>query len=220
MKFLHAELSKVFEWDENYLPTLIIENKKLFNEIIIDLLEQTEEGYEGKTFILDEKDRNIIKETKLIIEPYSLTLANKEISAYVSKFLISRVKETNIDIEEKLKPLYTFVQSTFLELPLEIEIEKTINQTHLTKVFPYKIYDDSNTILEKIVNYTRTMMEFNLKKMFIFVNLKQYLDESEYAGFANFVRMEKINVLLIEQNKSYSRGEEKYYIVDKDFCII
>lgn len=62
------------------------------------------------------------------------------------------------------------------------------------------------------------MTDLSIANIFIFVNLKQYLSKSEYNNFINFIKVKKINILLIENRTTYSNENEKILIIDKDLC--
>lgn len=80
------------------------------------------------------------------------------------------------------------------------------------------VHDESETIIEKVYNYTNVMTDLSIANIFIFVNLKQYLSKSEYNNFINFIKVKKINILLIENRTTYSNENEKILIIDKDLC--
>ena len=162
--------------------------------------------------------------TEDIIKHYIISdnnpLQNKEINKYLNDYLLSKMKETYIDLDNYLKPVYQFIKESFMDLPLEIDIEQLFNQRQLTKLYPYTIIDDSETIVEKVFNYTRIMREFSISDFFIFVNLKQYLTDDDYELFSNYVLNEKINVLLIENEVISRLPTDKYLIIDNDLCEI
>lgn len=218
MKFLYKDISTALEWKENEIPVLIIENIHLFNRLVIDVYEQLELGYEKNFSLLNEQDKNVEKEAKFILEPFSLTINNKDVQLFLNKLLLNSMKETYIDLDEKLKPIHSFYSNAFLDLPLDIEIDANFNQKTLAKLFTYVVHDDSETIIEKVYNYTNVMTDLSIANIFIFVNLKQYLSKSEYNNFINFIKVKKINILLIENRTTYSNENEKILIIDKDLC--
>lgn len=220
MKFIYKDISNVLEWTENQLPILQIENQSFFNQVIIDIYEQVHFGYEESFSLIDDKDRTIHSNSRLILEPISLTTNNKDVQKYLGNLLINEMKETYIDLDEKLKPIYNFYEKSFLELPIDIEIDRNFNQRTLSKLFPFTIHDDSETVIEKVYNYLNVMTELNLVDFYIFVNLKQYLVQYEYDNFINFIFNKKIKVLLVENSSDLSHADECCLIVDEDLCEI
>lgn len=220
MKFLYNDIEQVLKWTENEIPNLVIENKTMFNTVIRDLHNQIVEGYDGVARLLDDNDSSIMKESVLIVDPFSISLENREILNFLSNYLLDKMKETYADLDNKLRPILNFIKETYLDLSLDIEVGEVFNQKSLAKVFPVSVYDESDLLIDRVTSYTKVMTDFNISRFFIFVNLKHYLEENDYITLISHIMNEKINVLFIEDRVHLCVEQEKYLIIDNDLCLI
>ena len=220
MKFIHKDITNVLTWSENEIPVITIENKHFFNKIVFDLYEHINFGYGESFSMFNDKEQNITKEVKVVLEPFSLSIDNKDTQQHLNKLLLNKMKETYHDLDKYLKPIYKFYEETFLEVPLDIEVDPNFNHKTLSKLFSYAIHEDSETLIEKIYNYINVMVDLNLSNVFILINVKQYLTQEEYSSFINFLLYKKIQILLIENNSSVIHEVERKLIIDHDLCEI
>ena len=71
-----------------------------------------------------------------------------------------------------------------------------------------------------MIDYIRAYNKICKVSVFIFVNLKDYLESYELEQLYEFSEYEKLNLLLIEGHFSDVLDQEKNLIYDKDMCII
>lgn len=98
--------------------------------------------------------------------------------------------------------------------------KNSITIQELCKLFDLKIEVESETFLEKIIDYISTCSEYQNIKVFVFVNLKTFLSPEDLKLFYKYVFNNKIQVLLLENSEHYILNEEIITIIDNDLCEI
>lgn len=101
-----------------------------------------------------------------------------------------------------------------LEFDLEFEISS------LLKIFNMHLLNNAQGLLENIIEYIKAQSRICNIKNFFFINLKDYLNEKDIDMLYEFVRYEKVNLILIESHQSHVNLQEKRWILDMDRCII
>ena len=88
------------------------------------------------------------------------------------------------------------------------------------KLFHVSIEEDYVNLQEKLISYLRLCAELLNKKLVIFVNLKAYLSEGNLLELYQMAGYFKIQLLLIESVEGEALPPEKYFIIDRDQCLI
>jgi len=222
MRVLFKNYALEIELQENKVVNLVIENAKAFSEICQDLWKQVN-GEAGNIILSDnEKVKSISKEVDCIFNPFSLKCNDKKI---LTKIYQEISKEAEFCLQDKMaevnSKIVEFVEQLISIVPYDICFEPDMDITGLLKLYNVAFEDSNGSLLEKIVEYIRIMSKLCGIKVFVFINLKQYLDENELMQLYEFCFYEKIYIINLEayQDKIISSAE-KYWIIDKDFCII
>lgn len=80
--------------------------------------------------------------------------------------------------------------------------------------------DDYDRLGEKILDYIELVTEYDRKKLFIMLNLRSYIDDSEMEYFMKEVLQRKYHVLMIESSEHKKLLYEKRTVVDAFLCEI
>lgn len=140
--------------------------------------------------------------------------------------LLSRLSEKALDEEHfsKTNEIMSQIEQYMLELisdfDVSVHLENSMDIAMLLKAAPVTVSDICATLPEKICNYAKIENEFFGKKIFAFVNLKQFLSEEDIEDVYKFFRYEKLYLLLFEGYQKYNSKNEHVLIIDKDMCII
>ena len=96
-----------------------------------------------------------------------------------------------------------------------------IDIKQLYKMMDLKVEENLDSYLEQILNYINVVREVFNTKLFIFVNLKDYISDEEYEEIYKYIQLNKINIFLIESKvPKESYNWEKLWIIDEDLCEI
>ena len=223
MMLAHPMFSKIIDFKNEMINILIIENQKFITQLIEDIINQI--NGENGDFVLSEDfiPLDMQKHLEIIIDFFNLDINNKKVLTAI----YNKIKKIAYDDENYIKTenfkteafnyIETLINQT--EYPLILDVQFDISG--LLKLFDVKIEINSNTFLEKIIDYMSVLYEFLNRKCIVFVNLMSYLDISEIELLYKEIQYKKYNVLFIENSFRTKIGEyENIYIIDEDMCEI
>lgn len=219
MILTHYELNEPIEFKDGIVNVLVIENSGLMTKMIEELLNQSEKGEGG--FVLFEKDKSVpISETEIIINPFSADINERSI---LNK-LYAAMKKDALD-EELFLSTNTFLSD--IEMCLQKIIERQPQEleslppdlTDLFKALNVR-FSVSGSLDERLCDYIDICSEYRKTKLFIFVNLKSFLTESEIVQLYAHSIYTKKAVLMIENQQFQALEYEIVRIIDLTLCEI
>ena len=90
----------------------------------------------------------------------------------------------------------------------------------LLKLYEVRIEPQCNTVLERLIEYTKVLTRLLRKKLLIITNISSFLNQSDIKELVNMCVYLKMNLLLIESKELDFHGHIKTYIIDNDNCLI
>ena len=221
MKFCYPEINKTFDTSRSVVDTVIIENQHLLFSLIKDIKEQIE-GNDGKA-VLSQNDKilPISNNLECLSEfiPFDL---NKRVLVNKANALLEQIALQSDNYEstmQLLSSIEAFLLNTSFEMPGDIAFSK-VNLTTLIKAVGLEFVDEYDSLAEKIIDYMELVREYERDKLFITVNLRSYIDDSEMDKFMKTVLQHQIHLIMIE-NREYERlPDEDRYIIDTGLCEI
>ena len=221
MRLVNSVLDFDIVLEEGNPFVLIIENKRVFSQVVNQLWKEV--GGETGDWVLSncEKSLSLSKNVDIVFNPYSVNPNDRKVLAKLYSELSDIVSEKYRTIFEKangnaveLLSLVTQDAPYFLRYDLEVDM------TSILKMFNVQIDSDGDSLLEKLIDYIRAYNNICRISIFVFVNLKDYLEIDELEQLYEFAQYEKANLLLIEGRQSEILKQENTLIYDKDMCII
>ena len=221
MRLAYYDFDEAFEFEENSIVSLIIENQNAFMEFARDISAQTE-GLEGKAVLSeDNKIIEFAKHCEIIFNfaPFEInrkTLLSKVVADIEKK----GVRENYYEKTQKiLSEIENHILNIALDYNCEFSFEK-LNFSSIVKAAGIKIEESGYSTLEKIIEYMELVLNFEKTFLFVFVNMRSYFCEDDMNDFFDTVINHKINALFLE-NREYKRYQnEKRMIIDADLCKI
>lgn len=223
MRLVYKKLNFEISFSENKSVVCFIENHKEFSVFLQGFVEQLNGDGEGDLLLSDGTDSvDILKKCAIIFNPLCLDCNNKkilsslfkELSGYSNDFFAEKIAEINSLIINYFDNLQ---EKSYYPLSFNLEVQPT----DLFKIYNVQIaVDNSDSVLEKIIEYLRVNNEICGLTMFVFVNLKSYLSEEELKELYKYCFYAKIFLLLVESHYQPILEDEDGWIIDKDLCII
>ena len=208
---------------ENQSVIFVIENPKAYSEILESFWNQTRGNGSADGLILseDEKIKDISKELECIFNPFDLDCNNKKV---LSKLYTELQEMTNINLIQEVaeinQNLVKFLDQVTNQVPYPIDFELELNLQALFKLYQVRVETEEGDLLNRVISYLKVMHRICNIKVYAFVGLKQYLQEEELRQLYEFVSYEKIFLIMLEAGESGRLDSEKYWILDRDLCII
>lgn len=83
-----------------------------------------------------------------------------------------------------------------------------------------EIREDHDSLGERLVDYMELVTEFDRKKLFVTLNLRSYISDTEAALLMQTVLAHGYSLLMLESSEHPRLPEEQRYIVDQELCEI
>lgn len=221
MRLVHSGYGIDIEICENEVNLLCIEKKKSFADLIQEMLDQ-KNGKDGQ-FILSEKDKiiNMAKEVEIIINPFVLDCNEKRVQQKLYQEVYEQaVSKYLLETTELNAKIISYLEKITLSVPYDIIFDLEENIQGMLKIYGVRIEQQTSSLLEKITDYLKILVRMCRIKIYIFVNLKTYLDPEDLKKLYEFAFYEKLNIILIENQVIEKINCEKVCILDQDMCII
>ena len=223
MKLVHPLLEKPILFEENMANILVVENQKVFAEMVWELFNQTNGG-EGQFILSSElKQLELNKRMDLVIDLFSLDFNQKKI---LNK-LFSQLKEiaTGGEYYEDsmclIGEITTYLERIMQSIQYPLGYNSEFDISTIFKLVDVKIDITYETLLEKIIDYITLIQEFLGINLFVFVNLKCFLSFEELEQLYLSIAYKKCNILLLENSINEKRLEQEIIrIIDSDLCEI
>ena len=219
MTFCNPEISGVFDTAIPFVNSLVIENQRLFFELITDISEQID-GCERRSVMSDgDKILAFSKRAELLTTFVPFEMNRKTL---VSK-IISAAEKTAVNSENYMKTmqLMTNIENYIADILSEFDCSLNypkISPASIIKAAGIEIDEGDGGLCEKVVDYMSLVREFDCEKLFITVNMRSYVTDDDAELFMKTVLDHEFNILMIE-NRDYRRlTYEKRLTVDADLC--
>lgn len=220
MKIIFPPLTSPVVLSDEYVTTIVIENRKNYYEIVNDLYSQVNKS-DGR-IILSQSDKmiDISKNVELIMQYIPFDCNKKSL---VTK-LHQKLKEiANNSYYSETMDILSNLQEYLFEIADTYSSSLVINEVDITgllKTANVSFSDDFDSLSSSIFSYCANVVNLEGNKLFIFVGLRNYIDDDECELLVRTLIDHKITVLLLE-NRCFSVMKlEKRIIIDKDLCVI
>ena len=216
----HYEFDSPLSFDEGFIPALVIENPRYMTKFLNELLNQSNKGEGGFELYENDVPISISDKVEIVINPFSANVNEREI---LNK-LYAVMKKDALDEE-------FFLDTNSFLSEIEVNMKKIMmrQSVSLDSDTPdiigfFKLlgvcFAVPDSLLEKICDYIDICSEYLKTRLFIFVNLKSFLNESEIIQLYNHSKYHKTRILMIEGRQSTFLENETVRVIDEDLCEI
>lgn len=204
--------------------TLIIENPKLFREMLTDINNQYA-GMEGGFYLYDDfKEYSVNKELELINSPLLQSVNDKKIISKLYEELKREIVESEYErFKEIENNIIGFLKKLIFNSNVELDINESIEISDVLKTSGVKIQDqffDFN-LTGKLLQGLIVLDIFIHPKAIVCINIRDLFSKEEWEEFVKEVILRGINLVIIESHHNgVVISDEKIYTIDKDLCEI
>lgn len=222
MNIISEYFDNSFELKSKVINTLLIENRELFISFIKQLhIEMSTE--EGKIILQDDlKELGFKKYAELIIDPFTLDPNNaKNLKKLYEKIIDN---SSNEEIYEKRLVFENVLKDYIEEIVFSSDYELIydgLDYQNIFKAVNLHIDTEVNNLTSMIIDYMRISSDLSGTKLFIFVNLDNFLTDADLIELQNFICYNNITVFCLQnQLKRKLIENENLRIIDEDLCEI
>ncbi len=222
MNIISEYFDSSLELKSEVINTLLIENRELFISFIKQLhIEMSTE--EGKIILQDDlKELSFKKYAELIIDPFTLEPNNaKNLKKLYEKIIDN---SSNEELYEKRLVFENVLKNYIEELVFSSDYEliyDSLDYQNIFKAVNLHIDTETKNLASMIIDYMRISSDLSGTKLFIFVNLDNFLTDEDLIELQNFISYNNIIVFCLQnQLKRKLVENENLRIIDEDFCEI
>ena len=214
-------LNGVLNSYENQILVLSIENHLAYSNILETLWKQYKG--EGGDFILSDESKELKLSQKMecIYNIFNTNTNDRKIITKLYQELTFQndtlLQEESVLFKQELISYFDKVIST---VPYSLKYNFDTDLSSLMKSISVEIDDDSDSLLEKTMQYIKLMNQICGVEIFVIPNLKAYFSTEEIIQLYEFTIYNKIYFIVIEAIQTPHIEGEKGWIIDDDLCII
>ena len=219
MKLAYGSMEHIIRLGEGYVSELIIENKKMFFEMVNNIVMQTE-GLPGNC-VLSIADRPVefSKYADVIVQlaPFQINKKSLLTKLYATIEQKAIQSEHYMKTAELLGNMESYIFSLVDDLPFDITCKKIAIGPIIRAISP-EIDESEKTTLEKLFAYMELVRELDRDRLFITINLRTYFSDEDLERFIESVTLHDFKVLLLENVSFHPLKSTKRYVIDDDLC--
>lgn len=221
MRLVNKKYGLEFLLSEEGVLNIVCENRTAFEVMVADLIGEISGG-DGAWILSDsEEESSLSKYADIIINPFAISCNDR-------KILNTVYKELHVITDQVYPELYAEANSKMLELidaividvPYALEYEPCVEVEGIFKQYNIRFDEEFTSLAEKVINYIKTTSQVLRKKVFILVNIKAYLEDSDIQQIYKESMYSKVFLVLLESKDNTKLSEEKKVLIDSDLCII
>lgn len=222
MKLAYHLLSSPIKINEESVNILVIENQKIFSEILTDLSNQMNKTKGNVVLSYDNTPIEISKNMEVITEFIPFELNKRSILSKLLKRVdtIAQNEVFFMKTKELSSQISEYAQLLADEIEFDIDFLHEYEVSCILKAINFKLRDDYASISEKIIDYMLLVREFENDKCFVLVNFRNYVSNSEISDFYKTVLYNKLKVLIVSASDYPLSPYETKTIIDMDLCQI
>lgn len=219
MKLVYENMDHILRFGNGYVNELVIENKKMFFEMVNNVHLQSE-GATGK-FVLSISDKPVEfsrhADVTTQFAPFQLNRKSLVTKLCTTLEQESSNAENYTKTGEMLTKLEAYIHHLAEELPFEITCQKVAIGPVIRALTP-EIEAGDKTALEQIFAYMESIRELDRDRLFIMINMRAYFTDEEMTRFIESVCLHDFKMLLIESTAYPPLSKVKRHIIDNDLC--
>ena len=219
MKLVYTNMGHILRFDAGYVNELIIENKKMFFDVV-DSMHRQAEGLHGDC-VLSVSDRPVefSKYADLTVQFAPFQINRKSLLTKLNAALEKNAQspETYSKTGEMLGELERYILELSGDLPFEINCQKFAIGPIIRALAP-EIEENDKSPIEKVFAYMELVREFDRDKLFIMVNMRSYFSDEEMEKFTESASLHGFKILLLESYEASKLNNTKRFVVDADLC--
>ena len=219
MKLIYKDMGHILSFDKGYVNELVVENKKMFFDIISNVTMQSE-GQKGDCVLsIGNKPVEFSKYADVTTQFAPFNINRKSLLTKLCACLEQRSVDTEnyIKTGELLSLIEKYIMDLAEELPFEISCQK-LSMGQIIRAISPEIEEENKSTLEKVFSYMEMVRELDRERLFIMVNMRSYFSDGEMEIFIESVCLHDFKLLLIENISQNRLKNTERYTVDEDLC--
>lgn len=219
MKFVYGSMEHVISFEGGYVNELVIENKKMFYELINSMSMQADGARGSCVLSVSDKPVEFSRYADLTLQfaPFQINRKSLLTKLYSELERRALLPDNYMRSGELISEFEKFVFLLADDLPFEVSCQKLAIGPVIRALSP-EIEEDDKGALERIFAYMELVRELDRDRLFIMVNMRTYFTDEDMESFVESVCLHDFKVLLVESFSHPILKSVKRYTVDADLC--
>ena len=220
MKLKINNIQQEFDFDNNDICQLILEDSEMFFNKTNNILKQLDGGVPECFLYENDKDMDLSKYAEIVHDYYSFTCNNKKINSLVQKKILQLCESLDFvgELDNLNKTLIKVVQKISDNVDVQIEMNKDIQFNEIVKFMDIEI-KEGEELFDKLIEYINILAKLKSVRLLIFYNLPTYMSMKNIKLILKQCVYNELKVLLI-CNKDNNLLVDKKIIIDEELCEI
>ena len=221
MRFIYGERELTLEFHENEVQVITIENREYFSAFLQNLYNQSQ-GSDGNIILSEgEKILSLNKVAEIVWNPFSVDINNKKILGKLFQELKTvSMEEQYAEICELNTKVVHYLDDLNLKIPYPIQFRLELDVLDLYKIYGVQLDTEEIDMFERLLEYVKVLKSLCGVGLLVFVNVKNYLSETQIKELYKIAFYYKMNLLLVEAHQGKNLECEKNQLIDEDMCFI
>ena len=221
MRLVHPLLSAPIHWAENQIPVLIMEDPRIFREMVFDLSMQAV-GEDGPFVLsLNYEPLECTEHLQVIRDYVSLPLDDRKLQSRFQAVLHETVRETLQQETDQLdRMIGDYLRSVAATMDYPVSFSGGEYALPLLKAVKCQPVLDGDSPLEQLMQYFELYAGLTKNPVFVLVSAKSYFDDEELGQIYRMANYQKWKMLLLENRSTERLPWETSYIIDWHLCEI
>lgn len=205
--------------EDNKILNIEIYNKKFFYRFIKDLnlIENGNNLEEITVFNKQNEEITLTNKIEILSNFLEFDLYNKKYSSDFQKYIVKNSEEKNIDkIVKEYSKVYDSITNIVNLVDIPITIKNDFDFDSIIKSFKFEV-NFSDNLLNNLINLLEVKTNLSKEKIYIFINLKSYLNNEDLLEFYKYIYLKNINSIFIDTSKYADLNDYiNKVIIDRD----
>ena len=219
MNLIYTFLDNKIDLYNDYVNSIEVLNNNYFYRLTNLIYKYSnDQEVEELYFTENNEELKLNKKIRIITNYYDFDFNNKK---YINELIKNISNNTDDNILLKLnnnynklyKVLSSLINSVDLNFKVDIYDEFSINE--ILNNFNLSIPSKDN-LLDNLILLIDIEKQFNINKILVFINLKDYLSREEIIEFEKYCIYNNVYVILFDNSKYKNNSYEKKFIIDND----
>ena len=219
MIFQYKGFNFKINFEEKNIFSLIVENKKIYRKIIVDLINNT--GIVDGHIVLSNNNKLIVPEKEIFV---FLDYFNFDINKFVLNKYYKELKNLSenefLNETLEIKEILLGYINKLTENNYSLKFDDDLDISQILKAFSIK-FEKSEELLLNLFEWVKILNEILGYEIFFFINLGSFLSNNELLEFSKFMLYNKYKVVFLENfSRNKLSDNDNIIIIDNDLCEI
>ena len=219
MKLIYGDMGHVLCFDGGYVNELVVENRKMFFEMVSNITFQADGAYGDCVLSISDKSVEFSRYADVTVQFAPFQVNRKSLLTKLNASLEQKAlfAENYAKTGELLGEIERYILYLAEDFQFEVDCQK-LSIGPIIKAISPEIEEAEKSTIEKVFAYMELVRELDRERLFIMVNMRTYFSDEEMERFVESACLHDFKVLLLESSSLPILKSTKRHTIDSDLC--